>query len=92
MVNAKVWELTGNNQFETKRKETKENYILYAPFPEPKAREDHLRDMLLYAKRFYADRASLLLVDLGLDKELKPILQKRINGFEILLVAGGTQQ
>lgn len=85
LVNAKVWKLTGHNQFETKRKlereDTKGNYLLYAPFPEPEAREDHLRDMLLYSKRFYADKASLILVNLGMDEELKPILQKHIKFF-----------
>ena len=69
LKNVKIWKLTGHNQFQTKllleRQDTKSNYLVYAPFPEPDIQENHLKDTMLYAKRFYADRASLILVNLG---------------------------
>lgn len=85
LKNAKVWRLTGDNQFRTKllleRQDTESNYLIYAPFPEPTIQDDHLKDTMLYAKRFYADRASLILVTLGLDEELKPLIQNHIKFF-----------
>ncbi len=42
---------------------------------------NHLEDTLLYSKRFFADRASLLLVDLGIDEKYKPVIEKYIKFF-----------
>ena len=39
-----------------------------------------IRDRL-YSKRFFADRASLLSVDLGIDEKYKPIIEKHIKFF-----------
>ena len=36
---------------------------------------------MLYSKRFYADRASLLSADLGIEEEYKPIIEKHIKFF-----------
>ena len=36
---------------------------------------------MLYSKRFYADRASLLIADLGMEEKYKPIIEKRIKFF-----------
>ena len=36
---------------------------------------------MLYSKRFFADRASLLSVDLGIDEKYKPIIEKHIKFF-----------
>ena len=44
-------------------------------------RENHLEDTLLYSRRFFADRASLLSVDLGIEEKYKPILEKHIKFF-----------
>ena len=67
--NAKIYFLQPDNQFATKlfleRQDTTTNYLIYAPFPKPDVRDNHLEDTLLYSKRFFADRASLLSVDLG---------------------------
>lgn len=41
-------------------------YLLYAPAPEPAMEEDWLLDIRLYSRSFSADRASMLLSDLGL--------------------------
>lgn len=54
---------------------------VYAPFPKPDVRENHLEDTLLYSRRFFADRASLLSVDLGIEEKYKPILEKHIKFF-----------
>ena len=83
--NAKVYFLQPDNQFATKlfleRQDTTTNYLVYAPFPKPDVRDNHLEDTLLYSKRFFADRASLLSVDLGIDEKYKPIIEKHIKFF-----------
>ena len=83
--NAKVYFLQTDNQFATKlfleRTDTTTNYLIYAPFPKPDVRDNHLEDTLLYSKRFFADRASLLSVDLGIDEKYKPIIEKYIKFF-----------
>jgi uncharacterized protein (TIGR02687 family) len=83
--NAKVYILKPHNQFETKRflerEDTTTNYLIYAPFPKPDVSENHLEDTMLYSKRFFADRASLLSVDLGIEEKYKPIIEKHIKFF-----------
>ena len=80
LQNAKIYHLTQSNQFRTKvlleREDTESNYLLYAPFPKPEVYENHLEDTLLYSKRFYADRISLICADLGIDEALKPVLEQ----------------
>ncbi|MCM1542788.1 MAG: BREX-1 system phosphatase PglZ type A, partial [Blautia sp.] len=63
------------------RQDKTTNYLIYAPFPKPLAELNHLEDMLLYSRRFYADRASLICVDLGIPEKYKPIIQKHIKFF-----------
>ena len=67
LENARVYYLEQDNQFYTKyfleRVDTTTNYLIYAPFPKPDVRENHLEDTLLYSRRFFADRASLLSLD-----------------------------
>ena len=85
LANAKVYKLEQGNQFYTKyfleRVDTITNYLVYAPFPKPPVSENHLEDTMLYSKRFYADRASLLSVDLGIEEKYKPIIEKHIKFF-----------
>lgn len=85
LANAKVYKLEQGNQFYTKyffeKVDTATNYLVYAPFPKPPVSENHLEDTLLYSKRFYADRASLLSVDLGIEEKYKPIIEKHIQFF-----------
>ena len=85
LENAKVYQLKQDSQFATKRflerEDTTTNYLIYAPFPKPDVRENHLEDTLLYSKRFFADRASLLSVDLGIEEKYKPIIEKHIKFF-----------
>ena len=85
LVNAKVYHLEPDNQFYTKyfleRLDRTTNYLIYAPFPRPNVRDNHLEDTLLYSKQFFADRASLLSVDLGIDEKNKHIIQEYIKFF-----------
>ena len=70
LQNAKIYHLQPDNQFYTKyfleRVDKTTNYLIYAPFPKPDVRDNHLEDTMLYSRRFFADRASLLSVDLGM--------------------------
>lgn len=85
LENAKILKLQENHQFETKyfleRTDTETNYLIYAPFLKPDVKQNHLEDILLYSKRFYADRASLLIVDLHMGEDLKPVVEKHITFF-----------
>ena len=85
LQNAKVYHLEKDNQFYTKyfleRIDTETNYLIYAPFPKPEVKDNHLEDTMLYSKRFFADRASLLSVDLGIEERYKPIIEKHIKFF-----------
>ena len=85
LENAKVYKLEKDNQFYTKyfleREDTTTNYLIYAPFPKPEVKDNHLEDTLLYSKRFFADRASLLSVDLGIEEKYKHIIEKHIKFF-----------
>ena len=78
--NAKVYKLEKDNQFYTKyfleREDTTTNYLIYAPFPKPEVKDNHLEDTMLYSKRFFADRASLLSVDLGIEEKCKHVIEK----------------
>lgn len=83
LVNAKVLHLARDNQFYTKYflecVDKRTNYLVYAPFGKPTLRENHLADTMRYSKEFVADRASLLIADLGLDERCKPVLQHYIE-------------
>lgn len=85
IARAKLHKLTQTNLFSTKylleRQDTESSYLIYAPFPKPDARDNALEDTLLYSRRFYADRASLLAADLGIDEKYKPVIQKYIKFF-----------
>lgn len=82
---AKVYHLEPDNQFYTKyfleRVDQKTSYLIYASFAKPSVRENHLEDTLLYSKQFFADRVSLLVVDLGIQEKYKPVIQKYIKFF-----------
>lgn len=80
LTNAKVYHLKQDNQFKTKifleREDKNTNYLIYAPFSKPSIRDNHLADTLRYSKEFFADRASLLTVDLGIDEKYKGVIKK----------------
>ncbi|WP_432629312.1 BREX-1 system phosphatase PglZ type A [Brotaphodocola sp.] len=85
LENAKIYHLAPDNQFYTKyfleRQDRTTNYLIYAPFPKPDVKENHLEDTMLYSKRFFADRASLLSLDLGIEEKYKPVIEKYIKFF-----------
>ncbi|MBQ9664282.1 MAG: BREX-1 system phosphatase PglZ type A [Oscillospiraceae bacterium] len=85
LKNAKVLHLEKDNQFYVKyfleREDKTTNYLLYAPFPKPDIRENHLADTIRYSKEFFADRASLLCLDLGISERCKPTIQEYITFF-----------
>jgi len=85
LINAKVYKLKEGNQFYTKyfleKEDTTTNYLIYASFPKPPVAINHLEDTLAYSKRFYADRASLLLIDLGIEEKYKPVIEEHIKFF-----------
>ena len=85
LESAKVYKLEKDNQFYTQyfleRVDTITNYLIYAPFPKPEVKDNHLEDTMLYSKRFFADRASLLSVDLGIEEKYKHVIEKHIKFF-----------
>lgn len=85
LKSAKIHYLTHTNLFETKilleRKDKRSNYLIYAPFKKPNDKYNHLSDIIMYSKEFFADRASLLLVDLGIDSIYKSVIEKHIKFF-----------
>lgn len=85
LVNAEVLHLEPDNQFYIKYflecEDTATNYLVYAPFAKPDIRENHLADTIKYSKEFFADRASLLTIDLGIDERYKPVIQHHIRFF-----------
>ena len=82
---AKIYHLEADNQFYTKYflecEDTTTNYLIYAPFAKPAIRDNHLADTIRYSKEFFADRASLLTLDLGIDERYKPVIQHYIKFF-----------
>ena len=85
LENAKVLHLAPDNQFYTKYflecEDKGNNYLVYAPFAKPAIRDNHLADTIRYSKEFFADRASLLTIDLGIDERYKPVIQHYIKFF-----------
>lgn len=85
LENAKILKLEHDNQFYIKylleREDASTNYLIYAPFPKPALKDNHLADTIRYSKEFFADRTSLLAVDLGIDEKYKPVLKHYIKFF-----------
>jgi uncharacterized protein (TIGR02687 family) len=85
LSNAKIYRLEKDNQFYTKYflecQDTVTNYLVYAPFPKPDVRENHLADTVRYSREFYADRSSLICIDLNIPRELKAVVEKHKKFF-----------
>lgn len=83
--NASVLHLEKDNQFYIKHflecEDRENNYLIYAPFPKPDIRENHLEDTIKYSSEFFADRASLIAVELGLDESLKDTVRRHMKFF-----------
>lgn len=78
--NAKVYKLTQDNWFYTKyyleTVDKTNNYLVYAPFARPMDRDNHIADMVYYSKIFYADKISLLMLDLKIHDRYKECLNQ----------------
>ncbi|MFP4533976.1 MAG: BREX-1 system phosphatase PglZ type A [Desulfobacterales bacterium] len=62
--------------------DTSGRYLLYAPHEEPAPENDWLIDIRLYSRTFHADRASIILSDLGLKSQaLRPFIKKHLAFF-----------
>lgn len=61
------------NQFYTKyyleKVDPGGNYLVYAPFPQPDVKDNHLEDMQKYSKTFYADKLSMICSELGIGED-----------------------
>ena len=68
-------------KLQIERTDPQGRYLLYAPFEAPTPEEDWLLDLRLYGGTFRADRASMLLHELGLggSQSLRPHLNKRMK-------------
>lgn len=62
--NATIYRLTGDNTLYTKFlfecEDLTNNYLIYAPFPKPADKDNHLADTAYYSRQFFTDRVSLL--------------------------------
>ena len=85
LENAKVLHLEPDNQFYIKHflecVDKEQSYLVYAPFAKPAIKDNHLADTVKYSREFFADRASLLALDLGIDERYKPVIQHYIKFF-----------
>jgi hypothetical protein len=82
------WRLDEHGQLETKIEVEQTNpqgkYLLYAPFAKPENADNWLLDILLYSEEFRADKAAVLLNELGLSDNpaLTEHLAKRADFFK----------
>jgi len=83
LTNAKIYRLEPGAQFKTKyfleRQDAATNYLIYAPFPKPELRNNHLADTIRYSSEFSATRAALICRDLHIDDQFKPQIQHYID-------------
>ena len=73
LINAKVLRLEKDNQLYIKyfleMEDRETSYLVYAPFPKPDIRENHLADTIHYSREFFVDRASLICADLNNERQ-----------------------
>ncbi len=78
LENAQVYKLMPDNWFYTKYffeiVDKTTNYLVYAPFSKPADRANHLADTVYYSKLFYADKISLIMLDLNIPDRFKECL------------------
>lgn len=80
LMNAELYYLEPDAQFQAKytleRENSDTNYLVYASFPKPSLKDNHLADTIRYSTEFFADKVSLIRMDLGMPEAMKPVLQK----------------
>ncbi|MFC1609532.1 BREX-1 system phosphatase PglZ type A [Myxococcota bacterium] len=65
------------------REKPNDNFLLYAPFAQPGLEDDWLLDVRLYGQAFNADRASMVMAELGLEKQaIKDYIATRLGFFD----------
>lgn len=74
------------NQFYTKyyleKVDTEGNYLIYAPFPQPDVKDNHLEDIQKYSRTFYADKLSMICSELGIGEDGRQAVVKCRKFFE----------
>lgn len=83
---AKVLKLNGRNSFYVKyileHKDTESNYLIYAPYSRPAARENYLLDIQKYSMEFSTDKATLIMRELNVDDDsLRSAFKKNLRFF-----------
>lgn len=80
LENANIYRLEKDNVFYTKyfleMEDVETNYLIYASYPKPEERNNHLSDIILYSKLFYADKISLVMLDLEIPDQYKETIKK----------------
>lgn len=76
-----------DNYFQAKytlgKEDTQSNYVVYAPFKRPAYRDKWLLDIELYSESFSADRACILLDEVGVETVgLKAVVRENIRYFD----------
>ena len=86
LSNALVLKLNGKNNFQVKyileHKDQASNYLIYAPFSQPAARENYLLDIQKYSIEFTTDKATVLMRELNVtDDSLRASFRKYLEFF-----------
>ncbi len=95
--NAQIYQLKKDNWLHTKYfleiEDTKNNYLIYAPFPRPDDKDNYLADMVYYATPFCADKIAIISQELNVPNKCRSVLKKytkfwnadsRVNSFKDL--------
>lgn len=85
-TNARVLKLNGKNSFQVKyileHEDQLSNYLIYAPFNKPAARENYLLDIQKYSVEFTTDKATVLMRELNVtDDSLCASFRKYLKFF-----------
>ncbi len=86
LSNAKVLKLNGRNSFYVKyvleREDRESNYLVYAPYGKPPARENYLLDIQKYSFEFSTDKATVIMRELNVtDDSLRDAFKKYLKFF-----------
>lgn len=93
-LNVDIWVMNEHEQFKTKRYLTQheeQQFLIYAPYAQPKVQEDFLADMERYSMLFSADASQILLEQLGFNQDKLSFVRRyskyfaakaRIEGFQ----------
>lgn len=75
---------TITNQFGAKytlEKEADQDFLVYAPTKRPDPEDFHLEDMVLYSPVFRADKVSLVMQEMGISEDWRPVLEGHAEFF-----------